>query len=592
MKKIKHYVSLFLLFAVFLFTLACDKDDDFNQTNINKTVKQANTHTFDGLIFEEKPYSQITDTDLLNKISKIKNAKNKNKLTDRIFNNGFTIDTLNVLKISNAINTSYRFTVTLDSPIENTEAFLTIEKDLIANTVVAKLHKQLFFETPDAQGRETELTTELLEITEEDVTTLTNGRVIIVCHDEIIRIKHLCTKGGNHNPGDSNCVASTGEEGAAYYTYEVLRVCDYIYSYNTNNSQTSMPTNGITINANINLSSTGFTTIDNYVDFSNYMGWSTQEGNIEPRRDWWLEENNTAIRNILALLYNHNTSATELNNLIDSFITSGYTSTNITANNLDVYTSTYLINNNYSTQSQQNVTEVLTFASQNVNDTRAQNFAVQAINALQINSALDFDEALVYIGIYIVNFSNSFKVDPAKELECFDLTAPAKLTIYVQQPNENTEDIVGSNQVGHAFVGLEQNGVVRQLGFYPQSGSNRALVAVGANYTSEIRTNNDYLYHVSISKNITNVQLTTIVNSIINSTTITYNVNNYACTDFAIEIGNLGGMSLPSTTMNNFTFSGRSPGKLGQEIRAMPSNSIITISTTRSNSPNSQGVCN
>ncbi len=44
--------------------------------------------------------------------------------------------------------------------------------------------------------------------------------------------------------------------------------------------------------------------------------------------------------------------------------------------------------------------------------------------------------------------------------------------------------------------------MLRQLGFYPESEANSALVAVGVNYKSELRENNDYLYHVSISQNI------------------------------------------------------------------------------------------
>jgi hypothetical protein len=197
----------------------------------------------------------------------------------------------------------------------------------------------------------------------------------------------------------------------------------------------------------------------------------------------------------------------------------------------------------------------------------------------------------IYYNNINIPLNNTAKIDPDKELKCYDLTKSAKLTIYVQQPNENTNDIIGSNSVGHAFIGIEQNGIVRQLGFYPESGANTALVSVGVDYDSELRDNNNYLYHVSISKNISNNQLTSIVNYIKN-TPNTYNVNNYACTDFAIKIGNLGAMNLPLTTISSFTFSGRSPGKLGQEIRAMNSNNTVTINKNKNNSPKSNGTCN
>ena len=120
---------------------------------------------------------------------------------------------------------------------------------------------------------------------------------------------------------------------------------------------------------------------------------------------------------------------------------------------------------------------------------------------------------------------------------------------------------------------------------------NSALVGIGVNYDSELRSNNNYLYHISISKNISSSQLQSIINYIKNFPS-TYNVNNYACADFAINIGNLAGMNLPSTTMNELTFSGRSPGQLGQEIRSRNSNSTTTISKNKSKSPESQGKCN
>lgn len=168
------------------------------------------------------------------------------------------------------------------------------------------------------------------------------------------------------------------------------------------------------------------------------------------------------------------------------------------------------------------------------------------------------------------------KVDLKEELKCFDKKLGANLIIYVQQPNENTEDIIGANSVGHAFIGIEQNGIIRQLGFYPSQASNSALVAVGKTYSSEIRGNYNYLYHVSISKSISATELNSVINYIENYPK-NYNVNTFACTDFAIGVGNIGGMPLKSTTVSSFTFSGRSPGKLGQEIRSMNSASGLTV---------------
>ncbi len=201
----------------------------------------------------------------------------------------------------------------------------------------------------------------------------------------------------------------------------------------------------------------------------------------------------------------------------------------------------------------------------------------------------DYYSSLLEDGFVVVSSNSADKVDPAEELECLDLTQGANLTVYVQQPNENSDAVVGANQVGHAFIGIEQGGVTRQFGYYPDK--EVGLTGVGDDYTAAIKTNYDYLYHVSISKNVSSQELTSIVNYVIGFPSI-YNTNSYACADFAIAIGNLGGMGLPSTTVSSFVFSGRSPGKLGQEIRAMSSTATITISTTSTNSPSREGCQN
>ncbi|GGD19426.1 hypothetical protein [Hyunsoonleella pacifica] len=215
------------------------------------------------------------------------------------------------------------------------------------------------------------------------------------------------------------------------------------------------------------------------------------------------------------------------------------------------------------------------------------NIAKALIDIFRENTGLSFEEALLKANIVIVDAGQP-KIDPEKELECFDLNQGAKLIVYVQQPRENSDAIVGPNEVGHAFIGIEQGEIVRQVGFYPDS--EVGLTGVGDDYNSAIKTNYDYLYHVSISQDISKDQLTSIVNYIIDFPA-TYNTNDYACTDFAIAVGNKGGMKLPSTTVGSLLFEGRSPGQLGQEIRAMESTPTRTITTKKGKSPNRKGDC-
>ncbi len=177
--------------------------------------------------------------------------------------------------------------------------------------------------------------------------------------------------------------------------------------------------------------------------------------------------------------------------------------------------------------------------------------------------------------------SEGEKIDPEEETRCFDLNQGGKLTVYVQQPTENSYNLIGENQVGHVFVALEQNGRRRLFGFYPPPGVNASNYEVGTDYVSELRDNSGTLYHVSISTNITATQMQNIVSYVQNHPPV-YNLKSYACADFGIAIGNLGGLNLPSTTVRDWTgyFEGRSPAELGQEIRAMNSDAAKSSTAT------------
>lgn len=190
----------------------------------------------------------------------------------------------------------------------------------------------------------------------------------------------------------------------------------------------------------------------------------------------------------------------------------------------------------------------------------------------------------------IVNIVNQGpKINPKEELKCFDQSKEAKITIYVQQPKENTNDLIGPNEVGHAFVGISQNGIERYFGFYPESNSSTIGIAIGNTYNSIFRDNSNSEFHVSISETVNPTQLQSIIRySSESAVDIKYNLNNYACTDFAIYIGNLAGLNLPSTTVTKWPFSGRSPGQLGQEIRIRTDRSITR---TKSNAPQKKGGC-
>ncbi|MRX39065.1 hypothetical protein GJU43_07240 [Flavobacterium sp. LC2016-23] len=182
------------------------------------------------------------------------------------------------------------------------------------------------------------------------------------------------------------------------------------------------------------------------------------------------------------------------------------------------------------------------------------------------------------------------KIDPKEETKCFDKTKPAVLTVYVQQPNENTRDKIGANSVGHTFIGIQQGTIQRLIGFYPDS-PNASLIS---SQKSELHDNSNTLYHVSISIGIDADKLSSIINYI-NDYSKTYDLNNYNCSDFAIGAAEKGGLKLPKTTGSYnaviVNFKGRNPGDLGQDIRNMNIPGGVTKSVIKGNAPKKKGGC-
>lgn len=181
------------------------------------------------------------------------------------------------------------------------------------------------------------------------------------------------------------------------------------------------------------------------------------------------------------------------------------------------------------------------------------------------------------------------KISPAQENRCFTKSQSATLTVYVQQGSPGTRAPVGVNQVGHTFIGIEQNGITRYMGYYPESSAGTIGLTVGRSYAGEIHDNSNSPYNVSITAPVSSEQLNNILNYI-NNAPVTYNLNSYNCADFGIAVGNLGGMNLPNTTSSGI-FSGRSPGNLGEDIRSMNPPSGGSINTNGGNSPTKQGTC-
>jgi hypothetical protein len=137
--------------------------------------------------------------------------------------------------------------------------------------------------------------------------------------------------------------------------------------------------------------------------------------------------------------------------------------------------------------------------------------------------------------------------------------------------------------VGHAFVSLQQNDNTVVFGFYPKQRAKAFIFADGS-----IHNNQEDPYDVSISMNIS----ASILNNIINfASTIpsTYNINQYNCTDYVIDISSFTGHILPNSWAPYPGGGGSSPSVLGEYIRGLPDSESYTTNKETSNAPTQSG---
>ncbi|WP_452220300.1 hypothetical protein [Lacinutrix salivirga] len=204
----------------------------------------------------------------------------------------------------------------------------------------------------------------------------------------------------------------------------------------------------------------------------------------------------------------------------------------------------------------------------------------------------------IWSDIFPVDYGGNPIQNLVEYLKCFDLTQSAEITIYVDQPIPNSTDPYSYNlsisdpiDVGHTFIGINQNGITRYLGFYPTPNTINPTSGVITS-AGLIRDNSDTEFDVSLSTNITPTQLANVHNLITNYSA-NYNLNTNNCTDFGNQVFNLIGISLPDTNgVWPYGGNGSNPGNLGQDIRNMTVPQGATRSTNNSNTQNNNGTCN
>lgn len=176
-------------------------------------------------------------------------------------------------------------------------------------------------------------------------------------------------------------------------------------------------------------------------------------------------------------------------------------------------------------------------------------------------------------------------------LQCFDTNNSATVTIYVDQPNPGTRDVINGSVVGHAFIGISQtqnNGsitVTRIFGFYPETFASPLKTSdVGV-----LKVDEGHGYDISLSISLTPDKLSQLI-SYITSNNRSYDLSTYNCSSYDLSVANnVLSLSLPATTgcwlPNSPSGCGNNPGDLGEDLRNKPG----AISSPNSHAPFNSG---
>ena len=211
---------------------------------------------------------------------------------------------------------------------------------------------------------------------------------------------------------------------------------------------------------------------------------------------------------------------------------------------------------------------------------------------------------------YMIPPGNSVIPSVSQYFECFSNVGGTDHTytvsICVNQPDPGTrtpwtfQSGVGQSSaagtpvnVGHTFLILSESSggttITRNIGFYPTS----LVWPLGPSSPGAFNNDGSHPYNISGTMQLTNAQFSQILNYIEseNIADITYNLNSFNCTTFAINAMAAAGIYLPNTKGTWAGGTGNDPGDLGQDIATgqVPNMSVSTAPLT--NHAN-VGTCN
>lgn len=186
--------------------------------------------------------------------------------------------------------------------------------------------------------------------------------------------------------------------------------------------------------------------------------------------------------------------------------------------------------------------------------------------------------------------------DIQEYLECFNISSSATLTLYVDQPKPGTRKTWAGNplfgtdnvDVGHTFIGIEQGGIKRYFGFYPDGGVDPK--ASSPSNSGAAMFDSSHTWDVSVSTTISGSQLSDVIDYVVDNASSTYNLETYNCTDFAISTYNKSGAALPDSYGSWPGGGGSNPGDLGEDLRSY-SKTGHSVDTSKGKAGADSGSC-
>ena len=215
--------------------------------------------------------------------------------------------------------------------------------------------------------------------------------------------------------------------------------------------------------------------------------------------------------------------------------------------------------------------------------------------------------------VMLVDMENQDKFEPIdveKFINCFnaipDAGATCSIEIMADIPVDSDPNKIfnfGSNSPGHTFLNLRKsNGdksVSQNIGFYPRSGLKAVLT--NAPIDSKFVDNGQHEFNCALKLSITPAQLRSALIEMQRAKNYKYDLDNYNCTDWALDVFNAtgGGLQVPLYDIpGNYPSLGtRMPNGVYHKLREMengdhPLAGAITIGILKGFAGNSSGPCN